>query len=62
VRVVTGVTVFAGMLGVTLFGLFLTPVFYVALRRFAGWRRGRQTTSRKGDVLPGSVALEVGHG
>ncbi|WP_171961974.1 efflux RND transporter permease subunit [Bordetella trematum] len=27
-----GVTVFAGMLGVTLFGLFLTPVFYVALR------------------------------
>jgi multidrug efflux pump len=32
VRSVTGVTVFAGMLGVTLFGLFLTPVFYVALR------------------------------
>jgi multidrug efflux pump len=62
VRVVTGVTVFAGMLGVTLFGLFLTPVFYVALRRFAGWRRGRQTTSSEGDVLPGSVALEVGHG
>ena len=23
----------AGMLGVTLFGLFLTPVFYVALRK-----------------------------
>ncbi|MGE9550172.1 efflux RND transporter permease subunit [Erwinia amylovora] len=33
VRTVTGITVFAGMLGVTLFGLFLTPVFYVALRR-----------------------------
>ncbi|WP_158781493.1 efflux RND transporter permease subunit [Pantoea sp. BAV 3049] len=32
VRTVTGITVFAGMLGVTLFGLFLTPVFYVALR------------------------------
>ena len=28
VRSATGVTVFAGMLGVTLFGLFLTPVFY----------------------------------
>jgi multidrug efflux pump len=27
-----GVAVFAGMLGVTFFGLFLTPVFYVALR------------------------------
>ena len=33
VRAVTGITVFAGMLGVTLFGLFLTPVFYVALRK-----------------------------
>ncbi|UYK98637.1 multidrug efflux RND transporter permease subunit OqxB [Pantoea stewartii] len=33
VRGVTGVTVFSGMLGVTLFGLFLTPVFYVALRK-----------------------------
>ena len=36
VRSATGVTVFAGMLGVTLFGLFLTPVFYVAIRRLAG--------------------------
>jgi multidrug efflux pump len=33
IRQATGVTVFAGMLGVTLFGLFLTPVFYVALRK-----------------------------
>jgi multidrug efflux pump len=36
VRSVTGITVFAGMLGVTLFGLFLTPVFYVGLRKLAG--------------------------
>jgi multidrug efflux pump len=36
VRSVTGITVFAGMLGVTVFGLFLTPVFYVALRKLAG--------------------------
>jgi multidrug efflux pump len=35
VRAATGVTVFAGMLGVTLFGLFLTPVFYVALRKLS---------------------------
>ena len=35
VRSVTGITVFAGTLGVTLFGLFLTPVFYVALRKLA---------------------------
>ncbi|TWU10677.1 efflux RND transporter permease subunit [Allorhodopirellula heiligendammensis] len=34
-RRVLGTAVFAGMLGVTIFGLFLTPVFYVVLRRFA---------------------------
>jgi multidrug efflux pump len=33
-----GVAVFAGMLGVTAFGLFLTPVFYVLLRRMTGNR------------------------
>ncbi|MEZ0315453.1 MAG: efflux RND transporter permease subunit, partial [Methylophilaceae bacterium] len=27
-----GVAVFSGMIGVTAFGLFLTPVFYVLLR------------------------------
>ncbi len=39
-RQVVGTAVFTGMLGVTLFGLFLTPVFYVVLRRLAGGRRG----------------------
>ena len=34
-----GVAVFFGMLGVTLFGLFLTPVFYVLLRSFSGGRK-----------------------
>ena len=29
-----GVAVFSGMIGVTLFGLFLTPVFYVVLHSF----------------------------
>jgi len=32
VRQVMGITVFAGMIGVTVFGLFLTPVFYTGLR------------------------------
>jgi multidrug efflux pump subunit AcrB len=31
-----GTAVFAGMIGVTLFGLFLTPVFFYVIRRFAG--------------------------
>jgi multidrug efflux pump len=33
-----GVAVFGGMIGVTAFGLFLTPVFYVLLRKLAGNR------------------------
>ncbi|OKB68298.1 multidrug efflux RND transporter permease subunit [Serratia marcescens] len=36
-RQAMGVAVFAGMLGVTLFGLFLTPVFYVVVRGLATW-------------------------
>ncbi len=35
-RQAIGVTVFSGMLGVTFFGLFLTPVFYVILRTLSG--------------------------
>ncbi|QJI29888.1 efflux RND transporter permease subunit [Pseudomonas sp. ADAK18] len=34
-RQAMGIAVFAGMLGVTLFGLFLTPVFYVVIRAMA---------------------------
>jgi multidrug efflux pump len=52
VRAVTGITVFAGMLGVTLFGLFLTPVFYVALRKLV--TRGRT-------IAQPSLPLEVSH-
>jgi multidrug efflux pump len=35
-RQAMGIAVFAGMIGVTLFGLFLTPLFYVTLRRLTG--------------------------
>jgi len=38
-RQAMGVAVFAGMIGVTIFGLFLTPVFYVLLRGRAGRAR-----------------------
>ena len=31
-----GTAVFSGMLGVTFFGIFLTPVFYSVVRRFSG--------------------------
>ena len=42
-RQAMGVAVFAGMIGVTLFGLFLTPVFYLTLMR---------RVSRKPSVAP----------
>ena len=50
----SGVTVFAGMLGVTVFGLLLTPVFYVLVRRAAARRAPADGALR----LP---AAEVSH-
>jgi multidrug efflux pump len=45
VRHVMGVTVFGGMLGVTFFGLFFTPVFYVVVRRLFGGEIPREEAS-----------------
>ncbi len=39
-----GIAVFSGMLGVTLFGLLLTPVFYVVIRRITTRRRRKSFT------------------
>jgi multidrug efflux pump len=36
-----GTAVFAGMLGVTMFGILLTPVFFYVIQRFANWRAAR---------------------
>ena len=40
-RQAMGVAVFSGMIGVTLFGLFLTPVFYTVLMKL-----GLETSNR----------------
>ena len=40
-----GIAVFSGMLGVTLFGIFLTPVFYVLLRSRRSRRLKRAATT-----------------
>ncbi|MFB9910118.1 efflux RND transporter permease subunit [Rhizobium paknamense] len=37
-RAAMGVAVFSGMIGVTLFGIFMTPVFYLLVRRMTGNR------------------------
>tara|TARA_R100000501_G_scaffold5691_1_gene12534 strand:- start:1290 stop:2066 length:777 start_codon:yes stop_codon:yes gene_type:complete len=52
VRQALGTAVFAGMIGVTLFGLFLTPVFYVALRKLAG---GGRPVSHHGSTMDGEA-------
>ena len=41
-----GVAVFAGMIGVTMFGIFLTPVFYVLLRQVSGNRSSNSMVKR----------------
>jgi hydrophobe/amphiphile efflux-1 (HAE1) family protein len=50
-----GTAVFFGMLGVTLFGLLFTPVFYVACRRLALLRRDVAETSRQRTSSPPAV-------
>jgi multidrug efflux pump len=43
-RQAMGVAVFSGMIGVTVFGIFLTPLFYVMLRAMTGNRPLKQTS------------------
>lgn len=52
-----GVAVFSGMLGVTLFGLFLTPVFYVLLRRLEERLRPQPESSVRADGGPSGDLL-----
>jgi multidrug efflux pump len=47
-----GVAVFSGMIGVTIFGLLLTPVFYVLVRKFSSNNKGDDTT--QDEVVEGS--------
>ncbi|MDP3841682.1 MAG: multidrug efflux RND transporter permease subunit [Oxalobacteraceae bacterium] len=41
-----GIAVFSGMLGVTSFGIFLTPVFYLLLRKVTAQRRAKAAQLR----------------
>jgi HAE1 family hydrophobic/amphiphilic exporter-1 len=45
-----GTAVFSGMLGVTLFGLFLTPVFYVTLRTLVPLRQPAEPAAAEGEA------------
>ena len=47
-----GTAVFSGMIGVTFFGLFLTPVFYVAIRAFVLWLARRRAPPPRSEPAP----------
>jgi multidrug efflux pump len=55
-RSAMGVAVFAGMIGVTVFGLVLTPVFYWLVQRLAG-ARARAERASIGDMNAMAAAL-----
>ncbi|MDB6022303.1 MAG: hypothetical protein JWQ04_2160, partial [Pedosphaera sp.] len=50
-RQAMGVAVFSGMIGVTLFGLFLTPVFYVTLMKLGFKKKAAAVPLAKGPAL-----------
>ena len=49
-----GIAVFSGMLGVTFFGIFLTPVFYVLLRT----RRSKRLAAEGKPPPQAAVAMQ----
>jgi Cu/Ag efflux pump CusA len=56
-RQALGTAVFAGMIGVTLFGIFLTPVFFSVIMKFFGPRGKGETANGR----PGETAKPEGH-
>jgi multidrug efflux pump len=51
-RAAMGIAVFSGMIGVTFFGIFMTPVFYVLVRKLTG---NRALVQHKEDHQSGEV-------
>ena len=58
-----GLAVFSGMLGVTLFGIFLTPIFFYVISRFSRVPQPSPTAppdaASAGDVKPPSPETSV---
>ncbi len=54
-----GIAVFFGMLGVTFFGLFLTPVFYVLMRSLRRGHKLHSATVHEA-LVPAAIAYEEG--
>src|SRR5947208_9587582 len=58
-RQAMGIAVFSGMIGVTLFGLFLTPVFYVTLMKL-GWKKAANQAHKAGTPRMGTAGAAAG--
>ncbi len=54
-----GTAVFSGMLGVTLFGIFLTPVFYFVIQFFGDWREAARARAEAAEHPPENPAQVV---
>jgi hydrophobe/amphiphile efflux-1 (HAE1) family protein len=54
-----GVAVFSGMLGVTIFGVFLTPVFFLVIERLMGAGRPAQAAAPPAATPPAAPPPEV---
>lgn len=61
VRHAMGIAVFAGMLGVTLFGIFLTPIFYVLLRELEKRVTGTDKVHPHVEEDSGNMGQPSGH-
>jgi multidrug efflux pump len=57
-RQAMGIAVFSGMIGVTFFGLFLTPVFYLTLMRL-GRKKHAKVESKPSADLPGAAPAHI---
>ena len=58
-RQAVGVAVFFGMLGVTLFGLIFTPIFYVIVRNLADGQAPAKSRRAANMSLPRPILLAV---
>ena len=56
-RQTLGIAVFSGMVGVTIFGIFFTPVFYSVIRKFSA----RKQTPKPSEAPPSALKTELTH-
>ena len=57
-RATLGIAVFSGMIGVTIFGILLTPVFYYVIRRLTAKRKTPPGHDGHAD-LPAPIAERI---